>query len=67
VNLYVGGQAANFIGWNSEQGEEIADFPIFEASPLEEVFRDVPLVKGGTAPIQLMYSNRVSGPEAPTM
>ena len=59
-------QNLNFIGWNSEQGEEIGDFPIFEASPLQEVFREVPLVKGGTAPIQFMYSNRVNGPEDPT-
>jgi hypothetical protein len=59
-------QNSNFIGWNSEQGEEIWDFPIFEASPLQEVFREVPLVNGGTAPIQLMYSNGVNGPEDPT-
>ena len=59
-------QNLSFIGWNSEQGEEIGDFPIFEASPLQDVFREVPLVKGGTAPIQFMYSNRVNGPEDPT-
>jgi hypothetical protein len=60
-------QNLNFIGWNSDQGEEIGDFPIFEANPLQQVFREVPLVKGGTAPIQLMYSNRTNGPEDPTM
>ena len=56
----------NFIGWNSSQGEEIGDFPVFEANPLQKVFKEIPLVKGGTAPIQLMYSNRVNGPEDPT-
>lgn len=57
---------SNFIGWNSDQGEEIGDFPVFEADPLQEVFKEVPLVGGGTVPIQLMYSNRVNGPEDPT-
>jgi hypothetical protein len=57
----------NFIGWNSDQGEEIGDFPVFEADPLQLVFKEVPLVNGGTAPIQLMYSNRVNGPEDPTV
>lgn len=59
-------QNLNFIGWNSDQGEEIGDFPVFEADPLQEVFREVPLLAGGKAPIQLMYSNRVNGPEDPT-
>jgi hypothetical protein len=58
---------SNFIGWNSDQGEEIGDFPVFEADPqLQRVFKEVPLIGGGTAPIQLMYSNRVNGPEDPT-
>jgi hypothetical protein len=60
-------QNRNFIGWNSDQGEEIGDFPVFEADPLQLVFKEVPLVNGGTAPIQLMYSNRVNGPEDPTI
>jgi hypothetical protein len=59
-------QNQNFIGWNSDQGEEIGDFPIFEADPLQQVFKEVPLVNGDTAPIQLLYSNRVNGPEDPT-
>jgi len=59
-------QNTNFIGWNSDQGEEIGDFPVFEADPLQLVFKEVPLVNGGTVPIQLMYSNRVNGPEDPT-
>ena len=60
-------QNLNFIGWNSDQGEEIGDFPVFEANPLQEVFKEVPLVNGDTVPIQLVYSNRVNGPEDPTV
>ncbi|MBV8102697.1 MAG: hypothetical protein JOZ31_26450 [Verrucomicrobia bacterium] len=59
-------QNTNFIGWNSDQGEEIGDFPVFEADPLQLVFKEVPLENGDTVPIQLVYSNRVNGPEDPT-
>jgi len=54
-----------FIGWNSAQGEEIGDFPVFEDRTLSRVFVEVPVAGGGTAPVQLMYSNRVHGPEMP--
>jgi len=61
-------QNDKFIGWNSDQGEEIGDFPVFEASgQLQQVFKEVTLVNGTTAPIQLLYSNRVNGPEDPTV
>lgn len=53
------------IGWNSNQGEEIGDFPVFEDPSLHRVFMEVPISAGGTAPVQLMYSNRVNGPELP--
>ncbi len=54
------------VGWTSRQGEEIGDFPVFEARPLTAVFKEVPLTNGhGTVPIQLMYSNAVHGPEGP--
>ena len=58
----------SFIGWNSDQGEEIGDFPVFEAfndGKPSQVFQEVPLKAGGTAPVQFMYSNRVNGPEGP--
>jgi hypothetical protein len=56
------------VGWISAQGEEIGDFPIFEDSSLNHVFKEVPLADGsGTVPIQFMYSNRVNGPEDPTL
>jgi hypothetical protein len=56
------------VGWISAQGEEIGDFPIFEDTSLAHVFKEVPLADGsGTVPIQFMYSNRVNGPEDPTL
>jgi len=56
-----------FIGWNSDRGQEIGDFPITEAGRnLRRVFLKVPLADGsGEVPIQLMYSNAVHGPQGP--
>jgi hypothetical protein len=56
-----------FIGWNSNSGQEIGDHPIEEAgSDLEAVFKRVTIAAApNTVPIQLMWSNRVHGPEAP--
>jgi hypothetical protein len=56
-----------WIGWNSRTGEEIGDFPIEEAGPnLPLVFRKVEVSSAsGTVPIQLLWSNRVHGPEEP--
>jgi hypothetical protein len=55
------------LGWTSDSGNEIGDFPVTEAGPhLELVFKRVPVAAPPhTAPIQLMWSNRVHGPEAP--
>ncbi len=62
----------SFCGWTSDPGPlsrdslEVGDFPIFEADQqLAKVFKEVKLASGGTAPIQLMYSNAVNGPEGP--
>ncbi len=56
----------SIVGWTSRQGEEIGDFPVFEANPLSKVFQEVPLTAGGgTVPVQFMYSNAVHGPEGP--
>ncbi|MGE5243416.1 MAG: hypothetical protein ACM3SQ_04225 [Betaproteobacteria bacterium] len=55
------------IGWNSDDGEECGDFPVFEAGDagnLDLVFREVS-VAGGEAPVQFQYSNAVHGPEGP--
>jgi hypothetical protein len=58
--------ANDFLGWYSPRGGEIGDIPMEEAGPdLRTVMREVPLVKGGTAPVQLMWSNAVGGPEGP--
>ena len=54
------------LGWTSDSGQEIGDYPIAEAKQLLQVFQEVPLADGsGTVPIQLQYSNFVHGPEGP--
>jgi hypothetical protein len=60
--------ADRFLGWTSPQGYEVGDEPVFEAgSNLSLVFQEVNLADGsGTAPIQLLWSNRVHGPEGPS-
>jgi hypothetical protein len=59
-------KADSLLGWTSSQGFEVGDFPIFEVKgDLALVFKEVQLARGGTAPIQLMWSNRVHGPEQP--
>ena len=56
----------NVVGWTSNAGEEVGDFPVFEADPLTKVFKEVPLTSGsGKVPIQLQYSNFLHGPEGP--
>ena len=59
--------AERFVGWVSPQGYEIGDAPIFESGgDLSLVFKEVPVGDGtATAPIQLLWSNRVHGPEGP--
>lgn len=61
------GKVKGVIGWNSDDGEECGDFPVFEAGDagsLALVFKEV-AVQGGTAPVQFQYSNAVHGPEGP--
>lgn len=54
------------LGWYSDTGGEIGDIPMSEAGAnLSSVMMDVPLAAGGTAPIQLMWSNEVGGPGLP--
>src|SRR6202140_3397915 len=59
--------ANSFLGWVSDQGEEIGDYPVSEAGGnLTEVFREVKLTdNSGTVPVQFMYSNAAHGPEGP--
>jgi len=58
----------NLLGWynNTRDGGEIGDIPMNEAGQnLRSVMVEVALAAGGTAPIQLMWSNAVHGPEGP--
>jgi hypothetical protein len=60
--------AQNLLGWTSPQGAEIGDEPVFEAgADLGLVFKEIRLAGGSgtTVPVQLMWSNRVHGPEEP--
>ena len=59
--------ANSFLGWISNQGEEVGDFPVSEAGGnLTEVFQEVELTdNSGTVPVQFMYSDAVHGPEGP--
>lgn len=54
------------LGWTSDSGNEIGDYPIAEARALAQVFQEIPLADGsGTVPVQFVYSNAVHGPEGP--
>ena len=59
--------AEKLLGWYSPRGGEIGDIPIAESGGrLDLVMREVPLADcSGTAPVQLMWSNAVGGPEGP--
>jgi hypothetical protein len=59
--------AERLLGWYSPRGGEIGDVPMAEAhGSIDLVMREVPLANGkGTVPVQLMWSNAVSGPEGP--
>jgi hypothetical protein len=56
------------LGWyaNASGGGEVGDIPMNEAGQnLNLVMVEVPLANGSTAPIQLMWSNKVHGPQGP--
>lgn len=54
------------LGWTSDAGEEIGDFPLHDNVSIRKIIQEVPLADGsGTVPIQLQYSNAVHGPEGP--
>ena len=55
-----------YLGWTSDSGLEVGDYPIAAARQLKQVFVEVPLADGrGMVPVQLQYSNAVHGPEGP--
>jgi hypothetical protein len=54
------------LGWNSPQGEECGDLPIFEDPGLTRVFQQIELANAaGESPVQFQYSNHAHGPEGP--
>ena len=56
----------DFLGWNSRSGREVGDQPIFAASNLNLVFKEVKASSGSKRiPVQFMYSNAVHGAEGP--
>jgi hypothetical protein len=60
--------STKLLGWyaNVKGGGEIGDIPMNEAgNRLNLVMVEVPLADGNTAPIQLMWSNAVGGPQGP--
>jgi len=58
--------SGRYLGWVSDTGQEIGDFPIHANVPITSVIREVPLADGSaTVPVQLPYSNFVHGPEGP--
>jgi hypothetical protein len=59
--------AERLLGWTSPQGAEIGDEPVFEAANnLGLVFKEIELAdRSGMVPVQLLWSNRVHGPEEP--
>ncbi len=58
--------AERFLGWVSDSGLEIGDFPLHANIPLPSVIREVPLSDGRrTVPVQLPYSNVIHGPQGP--
>jgi hypothetical protein len=59
-------KALHYLGWYAPHAGEIGDIPIAEShGDIRLAMREVRLADGSTAPIQLMWSNRVGGPEAP--
>ncbi len=56
----------DFLGWNSRKGHEVGDQPIFVATSLDQIFKEVRDAGGKRRiPVQFMYSNAVHGPEGP--
>jgi hypothetical protein len=56
----------SFLGWTSRRGHEVGDQPIFVASRLNLVFKEVRAAGSGRrVPVQFMYSNAVHGAEGP--
>jgi hypothetical protein len=60
------GKAKQYLGWASDSGLEAGDVPLLGNMSLSSVFREVPLADGsGVVPVQLPWSNAITGPEGP--
>ena len=58
--------AERYLGWTSDRGEELGDYPISATRNIGDVVTEVPLSDGsGMVPVQFQYSNAVHGPEGP--
>ena len=64
VNDAIKEHSNDFLGWSSRSGRECGDQPIFAASSLDLVFKEV-LARKKKVPVQFMYSNAVHGAEGP--
>ena len=66
VNDAIVNNSNDFLGWNSRTGREVGDQPIFAATNLNQVFKEVKAATGSKRiPVQFMYSNAVHGAEGP--
>ena len=66
VNDAIVHNSNDFLGWNSRTGREVGDQPIFAATHLNQVFKEVKASTGSKRiPVQFMYSNAVHGAEGP--
>ena len=66
VNDAIVNNSNDFLGWNSRTGREVGDQPIFAATDLNQVFKEVKASTGSKRiPVQFMYSNAVHGAEGP--
>ncbi|MEO8338652.1 MAG: hypothetical protein ABI604_02915 [Nitrospirota bacterium] len=66
VNDAIQNKNNDFLGWSSRSGREVGDQPIFAATNLNQVFKEVTAAKSKKRiPVQFMYSNAVHGAEGP--
>ena len=66
VNDAINENDNDLLGWMSRSGQECGDQPIFVASSLNLIFKEVRATTGNKKiPVQFMYSNAVHGAEGP--
>jgi hypothetical protein len=66
VNDAIQHNSNDFLGWTSRRGQEVGDQPIFAATNLNQVFKEVRSSSSSKRiPVQFMYSNAVHGAEGP--